>query len=98
LPVKAPKVAVIVEVPALTPVAMPAFVMASVIIDAFAVVPEAQVIVPGTGSVVPSVKSSTAVKSSVCATAIVGFSGVIFSDTATAAVTVSVSAGETTVP
>lgn len=94
LPVKAPNVAVIVEVPAFKPVAMPVFGVN----EALAVVPEVQVIVPGTGMVVPSVNNSTAVKSAVCPTAIVGFAGVIFNDAATAAVTVSVSAGETIAP
>jgi len=78
----------------LSPVAMPAFKR----IDAFAAVPEVQLIVPGTGCVVPSVNSSTAVKSSVCPTAIVGFVGVSFRDAATAPVTVSVAGGETMAP
>ena len=87
--------AVIVEVPVVKPFAMPVLRR----IDAVAAVPEDHVIAPGTGSVELSLRSSTAAKSAVPPTIIVGFAGVIFKETGTTAPpTAKVTAGETTVP
>jgi len=95
LPVKPEEEAVIVDVPAARPFAIPAFTR----IDAVADVPELHVIVPGTGCVEPSLRSSTAVKSAVAPATIVGFAGEIFSETGTTAPpTASTTPGETIVP
>ena len=95
VPERVPNVAFIVDVPDAKPVAMPA---AGKIV-AVAVVPEVQLIAPGTGCVVPSLSNSTAVKSAVAPTMIVGFAGETLRDTGTTAPpTARTTPGETTAP
>jgi hypothetical protein len=68
------------------------------IIDAVVVVSEVQLRGPTTGCVVPSLRRIAAVKFSVWPTAIVGFAGVICTETRTAPTTVNVDGGEVIEP
>src|SRR5205823_13407026 len=89
--------AVIVEVPAVRPDAMPAFAR----IVAVAVVPEVQVTAADGGAVVPSLRRKRAVKSSTPPVAMVGFTCTIFTATGTGTPpvpTVSVTFGATIAP